>query len=233
MDVVRPLVLLSVYQEGKSPKRRKTRPKRRKIREKSQEYVNRCKNTKPPNQNRTPHTSSDTPASSSLDKSLGRFLLKKSACQSLASSPRDGARRSLGRSPAGGLPALVRPRHSRNAAGTCTSNSGPSIPTMLLVRTPVTTWLISHRTTRVRRGVPVVRGVSWDGARQFWGWSPCGGCPRVPSGTATRPPRRARSQRGLKAPPGADPWPPEPPQPCCTLCNDTLKATLQHVVAGN
>ena len=51
-----------------------------------------------------------------------------------------------------------------------------------------------------------------------------GGCPLVPSGTATRPPPRARSQRGsVKAPPGADPWPPEPPQSCCTLSNDTLK----------
>ena len=69
--------------------------------------------------------------------------------------------------------------------------------------------------------------------RQFVGWSPCGWCPLISSGTATRPPRRARSQRGLKAPPGADPWPPEPLQPCCTLGNDTLKATLQHVVAGN
>ena len=105
---------------------------------KSQEYVNRCKNTKPPNQNRTPNTSSDTPTSSSLDKSLGHSLLKNKACQSLGwcpSSPRDGARRSLGRSPAGG----------------CPLSCGPGIPAMPLVRTPVTTWLISHRTTRVRR----------------------------------------------------------------------------------
>ena len=50
------------------------------------------------------------------------------------------------------------------------------------------------------------------------------GCPLVASGTATRPPQRARSQRGgVKAPPGADPWPPEPPQSCCTIGNDTLK----------
>ena len=41
---------------------------------------------------------------------------------------------------------------------------------------------------------------------------------------STRPPQRARSHRGgVKAPPGADPWPPEPPQSCCTLGNDTLK----------
>ena len=53
---------------------------------------------------------------------------------------------------------------------------------------------------------------------------PSGGCPLVASGTATRPPQRAPSQRGgVKAPPGADPWPPESPQSCCTLGNDTLK----------
>ena len=68
-------------------------------------------------------------------------------------------------------------------------------------------------------------------ACQSLGWCPPflgtvarGGCPLVASGTATRPPQRARSQRGgVKAPPGADPWPPEPPQSCCTLGNDTLK----------
>ena len=63
----------------------------------------------------------------------------------------------------------------------------------------------------------------WVGARRSSGRSPAE-CPLVASGTATRPPRRARSQPGgVKAPPGADPWPPEPPQSCCTLGNDTLK----------
>ena len=56
------------------------------------------------------------------------------------------------------------------------------------------------------------------GARRSSGRSPMG-----VSGTATRPPRRAHTQRGVKAPPGADPWPPEPPQSCCTLGHDTLK----------
>ena len=107
-------------------------------------------------------------------------------------------------------------RHSRNTAGTCTSND------------------LAHQPSYNARpaGVPVVRAVSWDGARQSEGWSPCDWYPPVPSGTTTRPPPRARSQRGVKAPPGADPWPPEPPQSCCTLGKDTSKATLQHVVAG-
>ena len=75
-------------------------------------------------------------------------------------------------------------------------------------------------------------------ACQSLGWNPpCLGTVALRGVPAcresTRPPRRARSQRGVNAPPGADPWPPEPPQTCCTLGNDTLKATLRHVVAGS
>ena len=59
------------------------------------------------------------------------------------------------------------------------------------------------------------------------------GRPRGVSGTATRPPRRAHTQRGVKAPPAADPGPPEPQQSCCTAWQRHIKATLQHVVAGS
>ena len=100
---------------------------------------------------------------------------------------------------------------------------GPSIPTMLLVRTPVTTWLISHFTTRVG-GCTCRKNRFLGRCPPVLGLVALRGCPPVPSGTATRPPRRARSQRGQKAPPGADPWPPEPPQPCCTLGNGHIKS---------
>ena len=198
---------------------RKTRQKQRR-RRKHQEHKKGAKLKSPQTRIELHNTTSDTSASSSLVKSLSRFLLKNSACQSLGwcppvlgmepAVPWDGRPREL--------PALVRPRHSRNAAGTCTSNDVADQP--------------SYNARPA--GVPVERAVSWDGARQSEGWSPCDWYPPVPSGTTTRPPRRARSQRGgVKAPTGADPWPPEPPQPCCTLGNDTFKATLQHVVAGS
>ena len=157
----------------------------------------------PPTRIQLPQTTSDTyPPKSRMD-SLKPTVLKNIACQSLGwcppvlgmepAVPWDGRPRGLGSSGPGSAGVAGPAQHSRNAAGTYTSNDVADQP--------------SYNARPA--GVPVVRTVSWDGARQFWGWSPCGGCPPVPSGTATRPPRRARSQRGLKAPPGADPWPPE------------------------
>ena len=115
-------------------------------------------------------------------------------------------------------PAVPWDGRPREVPGLC-EDHGPGIPATPLVGAPVTTPPYHAH----QAGIPVVRAVSWDGARQFVGWSPCGWCPLVASGTATRPPRRAHSQHGVKAPPGADPWPPQPPQSCCTFGNDTLK----------
>ena len=116
-----------------------TRTKRRKRREKNQEYINRCKNTKPPNQNRNSPYDLGHIILKQFGQVVEPLLVKKKngACQSMGWCPPV-----LGMEPA--VPWTV-------ARGGCPLSCGPDIPAMPLVRTPVTTWLISHRTTRVGR----------------------------------------------------------------------------------
>ena len=102
---------------------------------------------------------------------------------------------------------------------------GPGIPATPLVRTPVTTWPIGHCTVSSEPFLGTVPARLWVGR-------PAGGARLI----RVVPPLDHHGEPALnvvfKAPPGADPWPPKPPQPSCTLGNDTLKATLQHVVEG-
>ena len=167
----------------------------------------------------TTQATSNTSTSSSLDKVVVPSLVKNHTCRSLGWCPPV-----QGREPA--VPWEGRLLVSQD---TCEVKK---LPRGYLTQEP----FLGTVPASLRVGRPCGgRGpLVWSGAATPLPLQPLtlfGGPARdTASGTASC--AEAHSRAKIKAP-GADSWPPKPPQSCCTFRNDTLKATLQqNVVAG-